>query len=189
MVQDRSGSRGSTRSRRAAVCAMGRAGKNEAARAVCVTASRSFVSLIGAGATLIGAVFFVVGHRLRWTHRNFSRDVIAARVTIVKKFRKPGAGTWGGLENHFIAGHFLDQSGTPREVEVQVMSRAWRSLREGGTTTISYRSGEPERARFASALRSKTQAALGTFLMVIGVAESIFFLLLCLREFFRANTR
>lgn len=141
--------------------------------------------LIAAGACILGVIFFFVGRSLRQDERDLSRGLVTARGIVAKKFRKPGAGTWGGLENYFIKTHFADSAGHRHEVELQVASRAWRMLREDGPVSLNHPPSQPAQVHFGSAFAYRLRRGLGTLLMVGGIGEALFFTVGCLLEFAR----
>lgn len=141
--------------------------------------------LIAAGATIIGIIFFFVGRSLRQDERNLSHGLATVRAIIAKKYRKRGARTWGGLENYFIIARFTDSSGNPHEVELQVASRAWRMLREGGGVSLNHPPSQSTQVRFSSAFAYQMRRGLGSVLMTGGIAEALFFVGGCLFEFLR----
>ena len=140
---------------------------------------RPLLFLVGAGGTVIGVIFFFVGRHLRRDTRNPQSALVTTRATILKRFRKEGAGTWGGLENHFLMVRFTDDAGVPHETELHVQSRALRMLREGGTTSLNYPVGKPEQVRFGSVLATKITKVVGTMLVLLGIVSVILFVGSC----------
>ena len=147
--------------------------------------SRFFPLLIAAGAVFIGAIFFIVGRRVRKEERDLTSGLASAQATILKKLRKPGAGTWAGLENYFILVRFTAPSGANVEVDIQVPSRAWRMLREGGTTGVNFPADRPEQAQFGSAFAYRFQRAVGALLMIGGIFAALFFAIFCVLDVVR----
>jgi hypothetical protein len=93
---------------------------------------------------LAGCVFFAIVFYFWRSGRELRENGRTAGALVVKKFRKPG----GGIENFYIHASFKDEAGIAREAGIKVLSRAWRSLREGETTQITYLPGRPEAAAY-----------------------------------------
>jgi hypothetical protein len=68
----------------------------------------------------------------------------SAQATVVKKLRQSG-----GLENYCAVIAFTGIQGRPQSVQINVHSRTWHGLREGGGKEAVYLPGRPETAEMA----------------------------------------
>jgi hypothetical protein len=88
-----------------------------------------------------GSLFFFAALYFWRAGRGLRERGVTTQATVVKKFRKGK-----GLENYYALFSFADLQGRPQTVEIKVLSRAWRRLREGGTEAITYLPEQPEKA-------------------------------------------
>jgi hypothetical protein len=73
---------------------------------------------------------------------------------------------------------FTDAAGVQRSITIGVMQKIWKYLKEGGTISISYEAGNPNRARYGGSGAQAVYAVSGFGLMAIGSALSLLFLVL-----------
>lgn len=92
-------------------------------------------------AMIVGALFCAGALCFWMSGREMRTKGITVQPMVTKKFRK-GA----GIENYYALVSFVDRYGRPHSLELKIASRAWRSMREGGTTVITYLPDQPERA-------------------------------------------
>lgn len=73
---------------------------------------------------------------------------------------------------------FKDAGGVQREITIGMMQKIWKYLTVGGTISISYEAGNPNRARYGGQAEQAVYTIAGFGLMTIGSALSVMFLVL-----------
>ena len=102
-------------------------------------------TLLLACAPVVAGLLFCFGALYFWRGgREMRERGASAQATVVKKLRKGG-----GLENYYAVIAFTDIQGRPQSVEINVHSRTWHGLREGGSKEITYIPGRPETAEMS----------------------------------------
>ena len=137
--------------------------------------SKSLLLAVAGGGIFFGALFLFIGWRLWREGRELRSAGVSTDATILKKFRKPEDGSWGGLENYYVRCAWQDAAGATHEIEVKVQSKLWRQLSEGGSVAITYLPGQVETARAGPRWGWKLRGAVGIVIMIFGVIAIIVF--------------
>ena len=121
------------------------------------------VALVGAIACAAGAWFWTLG-------REFRSRGVTAQALVLEKYRKGGEFR---LENFYARVSYTDARQRPHQVEVKLHSRAWRSVREGETTLITYLADDPEKALGGPRIGRQLVGVFLLFFMVVAAGLTI----------------
>ena len=121
-------------------------------------------------AAVVG-VAFLIGSYWFWSRgREFRSNGVTAQAVVLEKYRKDGE---FALENFYARVSFEDEQGRPHQVEVKIISRAWRGLSVGETTGITYLRDDPEKVSFGPVWGRKIIGAFLIFFMVVAAGLTI----------------
>jgi hypothetical protein len=121
-------------------------------------------TLLLACAPIVVGLLFCFGALYFWRGgREMRERGASAQATVVKKLRKGG-----GLENYYAVISFTDVQGGPQSVEINVHSRTWHGLREGGSHGIIYIPGRPETAEMSLLWAKKLFGGVSLFFAAVG---------------------
>src|SRR5688572_16738761 len=151
------------------------------------TETKTLPLLIALGGLLIGTIFLLLGWWLRQDPNDLRQRGVTVKATILKKFRKAGDQSWGGLENYYLQCQFVEAEGKPRDVEIKVQSKAWRMLKEGGVVSLTWLPGNLASIRYGSKLSLQIKAGVGWTLVGLGIVALVIFPFNGIREFLKAD--
>ena len=121
-------------------------------------------------AAVVG-VAFLIGSYWFWSRgREFRSNGVTAQAVVLEKYRKDGE---FALENFYARVSFEDEQGRPHQVEVKIISRAWRQLSAGETTGITYLRDDPEKVSFGPVWGRKIIGAFLIFFMLVATGLTI----------------
>jgi hypothetical protein len=119
----------------------------------------------------VAGIAFLIGSYWFWSSgREFRSHGVTARATVLEKYRKEGEFR---LENFYARVSFEDEQRRPREVEVKIISRAWRGLSVGDSTHITYLRDDPEKVSFGPVWGRQIIGAFLIFFMVVSAGLTV----------------
>jgi hypothetical protein len=121
-------------------------------------------------AAVVGIVFLLGSYWLWSSGREFRSRGVTARATVLEKYRKDGE---FALENFYARVSFEDEQRRPHQVEVKIISRAWRGLSVGETTHITYLRDDPEKVSFGPVWGRQIIGAFLIFFMLVATGLTI----------------
>jgi hypothetical protein len=132
--------------------------------------SKGLEALLPLVAAVVG-VTFLAGSFWFWSRgREFRSHGVTARAVVLEKYRKDGEFR---LENFYARVSFQDEQARPHEVEVKIISRAWRGLSVGDTTGITYLRDDPEKVDFGPVWGRQIIGAFLIFFMLVSTGLTI----------------
>jgi hypothetical protein len=128
-------------------------------------------------APIAAGLLFFFGALYFWrSGREIREHGVTGQATIVKKLRKGG-----GLENYYAVIAFTDLQGRPQSVEINVHSRSWHGLHEGGSEGITYLPGRPETAEMTPLWAKHLFGGVFLFFAAVGGLMAVIGLVLLVR--------
>ena len=121
-------------------------------------------------AAVVGIVFLLGSFWLWSRGREFRSHGVTAKAVVLEKYRKDDE-FW--LENFYARVSFEDEQRRPHEVEVRIISRAWRMLSVGDTTGITYLRDDPEKVSFGPVWGRQIIGVFLIFFMLVATGLTI----------------
>lgn len=132
--------------------------------------SRGLEALLPLIAALVGLTV-LAGSIWFWSRgREFRSFGVTARAVVLDKYRKEGGFP---LENFYARVRFEDEQGRPHEAEVKIISRAWRALSVGETTSVTYLRDDPRKVDFGPVWGRKIFGIAAIFFMLVSTGLTV----------------